>query len=291
VPWQAVMLLQNIFAAFFALLSRRITGKYPKAHFQVLAAIFLVLYAVGLGYVLMSGKQIVTANFAPYWWRYVGGGLLFGIWTYFSYMVFTYVDAAIASLLATLNIVAVVISSSLLIHEGLSIRQVLGATILLLAMLVILSAHVSKPVRTQWAKGVGLSLLASSVYGFAIANEKWLLGRVGISTYVAFGFGLQFLPLLILSLLINRNEYLNLKKSDFLRSVSLAGLIRGLGGLLFIISLVKANNASLVSVLSGLKVVFTAILAAIILRERKMLGRKLLASLLAVLGIAVMLWK
>jgi drug/metabolite transporter (DMT)-like permease len=289
--WQVVMLLQNVFAAIFALLSRRLTLKYPKAHFQILTLIFVVLYAVGLGYVAFTGQHVITALFVPYWWRYIGGGMLFGVWTYFSYRVFSYVDAAIASLLATLNIVAVVITSSLLIHEGLTLRELLGAVVLLAAMLIVLSARVSKLVRTAWGKGIGLSLLASSVYGFAIANEKWLLSRVGIPTYVVFGFGWQLVPLLLFSLIIGRSQYHNLRKPDFLKSVGLTGLMRGAAGLLFIISLVKSNNASLVSVLSGFKVVLTAIWAAIILHERKLLGRKLVASLLAMLGIAVMLWK
>jgi len=285
------MLLQNGFAAAFAILSRSIVIKYKNAHFQVLAIVFACLYGVGLLYVVSSGGSVAWETFSSYALRYVIGGILFGIWAYLSYRVFQYVDAAIASLLSLLNIVAVVVTASSLISEGLSIQELIGAAILLLAMAVILSAHTDKRTKNNWFMGILLTLLASSVYGLAITNEKWLIDRVQIPTYIVYGFGFQLLPLLLMSLLIGRSSYKYLRKADFRNKTILAGIVRGAAGLLFVISFVKTNNVSLISVLSGFKVVLATIFGVIFLHETKLLRRKYIASLLATIGVAVMLWK
>lgn len=290
-PWPVIMLMQNTAAAVFALQSRRLASKYKDAHFQVLSIIFGVLYISGLLYVAITNQVVAVDYLLDYSFRLVAGGLLFGLWAYFSYRVFAYVDAAIASLLATLNIVAVVIISSLFLHESLNILQFFGAILLFSAMLLVLTRKVSKKLRAEWNKGVMLSLAASSTYGFAIANEKWLLNRMGIGSYVVLGLSLQWLPILLLSFIIRPKMYGLLKNPNFIKDIGLAGVARGLAGILFIISMVSANNASLISVLSGFKVVLSALLAAIILKETKFLKVKITAGIIACGGIACLVWK
>lgn len=284
------MLLQNSFAAVFAILSRNLILKYKTANFQILAIIFFYLYLFSLCYVLVAHGSVELSSFAMYAWRFMGGGILFAIWAYLSYRVFGYTDAAIASMLSLLNIIFVIAVATLSIHEGLSLRQCVGAVILLLSLGIIFSARVKRKVQNQWFVAGLLTLCASTAYGFAIANEKWLLGNVSLSSYIVFGFGFQFIPLLVMST-FNISGYQYIKQFDFVWKTSLAGIIRGSAGLLFIISLVKANNASLISVLSGFKVVIATALSVIFLKERTLLSRKLVASLAAVLGVAIMIWK
>ncbi len=289
-PWPVIMLLQNFAAAIFALQSRKLQ-KYKQAHFQILSLIYAVLYSVSIVYILFSNQRVNLASFYNYWPRYIGGGILFGVWTFLSYRVFAYVDAAIASLLATFNIVAVVIVSSVLIHEGLNLKQLVGATLLLAAMYIVLAAKVSVKLQKDWSKGIVLSLFASITYGFAIANEKWLLNHSNVSTYAVLGLGFQWLPLLALSLMYNREKYRLIKNRHFIKQVGWAGISRAVAGLLFLISLVAANNSSLISVASGFKVILTALLAALFLNETRLLKRKLLAAFISVIGIAAIVWK
>ncbi len=285
------MLLQNVCAAGYALLSRNIIQRYAKAHFQVLAIVFGCLYMVGLCYVASQWRLVYADAFAQHWWRYIGGGLLFGVWTYYSYLVFQYVDAAIASLLSLLNILAVVFVASVSIHESLSVQQLVGSLVLLGAMAVIFTARTNQRVHNKWFAAISLSLVASCTYGLAIANEKWLLNHTTVPSYIVYGFGWQFLVLLVMSLKIHRKQFRNIYQRDFRNKTLLAGVVRGGAGLLFIISLVKANNASLISVLSGFKVVLTTLAGAIFLHETKLLTRKYAASIVAMAGIAIMLWK
>lgn len=55
-------------------------------------------------------------------------------------------------------------------------------------------------------------------------------------------------------------------------------------------SLVKADNASLIGMMSGLKIVLTAILAAIILKELTFIRRKIVAAIIASVGVGMMVW-
>jgi drug/metabolite transporter (DMT)-like permease len=203
-------------------------------------------------------------------------------------------DAAIASLLASFNIIATIIFSTLLIGEGLTLRQLIGGLILMASMQLILTINISKYKHRRLGKAIMLSLLASLFYGLATVTEKYLLNRVNLPTYLTFGWGFQFLGAVIVSLILGKSMHANfklLKSKSFWKYGLPASLLRMLSGLLYIISLRLANNLSLISALTGLKIILTAILATLILRETKFIVRKLQSAVLAATGIAVMLWK
>jgi uncharacterized membrane protein len=63
------------------------------------------------------------------------------------------------------------------------------------------------------------------------------------------------------------------------------GGVRAGAGLLFILSLIGANNASLIGMLSGFKIILTTLLAVILLKELTFIKRKLLASCVACIGV------
>jgi len=182
----------------------------------------------------------------------------------------------------------------LLIHESLTLQEFIGALIIFASMHLILSINLTKYHHKRLWSAVGLSLLASLFFAFASTTEKYLLNHVNLSTYLTFGWGFQFIGVVILSLVLARFININLalfKRPRFVSLAVQAGAIRMLSGLLFIFSLKLSNNLSLIAVFSGLKVILVALIANYILREKEFIKLKLQAAALAMLGVAVMLWK
>ena len=294
-PWQLLMLFQNLLAAIFAINSRQIALKFKRAALPLNLMIYAVISISGVAYALVKGFSSVSpSEFYHFVIFFVFAGACFAITNILSYIVFQYVDAAIATLLATLNVITSVVASTLLIHESLTSRQIFGAVIVLLSMYIILGVHANVYRRNRLWAGLFLSIVASIFFGFAAATEKYLLNHVNLSTYLVFGWGFQFVGVITVSVLLGirlKADFVLLKKASFWKLALPASVIRMASGLLFIFSLKLSNNLSIISVYSGFKVILAALLGVYILRERAYLFRKFEAALLAMLGIAVMLWK
>lgn len=286
--WQILMLFQNLLAASFALVSRQIAKKVKGVHFQVVAVVFSVILVSGWAYGLWYGIDI------NYLWSYlplfITGGICFGLTNVGTYKALEYVDAGIATLFSTMNTVFAVIFATIVIHEGLSLQEIIGAFILFSAIWYVLALNINKNEKNQWMKALIISILAAILFAVAATIEKHLLGKMPLATYITFGWSFQALAAISCSILIKPKKWVVLFKSGAIGLTLSAGFIRALAGLLFIISLTLANNVSLIAVLSGVKVIFVVLLAALLLKERRYFNRKLEAAAIATIGIAVMLW-
>lgn len=290
-PWQVLMLAQNLLAASFAVNSRTIAKKFHHATAPFNLIIYFVIAASGVAYAAITDISALSITaFTHHAALFIFAGLCFAVTNMISYVVFQYVDAAIASLLSTLNIIATIILSTLIIREGLNWREIIGAIVLLGGMELILSLNVSHYRHKRIWQAVLLSVVSAVFFGIAMTSEKYLLNHVGVSNYLVFGWGFQFVGVILVSLVFGRHINANfrlLTKAKFWHLALPASLIRMLGGLTFVISLKLANNLSLITVVSGLKIILAALLAAYFLKETNYLSRKLEAATLAAVGIAI----
>ncbi len=289
-PWQLVILLQNVFASVYALESRTLANKYKKAHFQILSVVFSFVYAVFLGYAVLNSRAIDMSHGLSYLPLIVLVASAFTVWSVLTFITLRYVDASVGTLLTAMNLLAVVIAAAFLIGENLNAVQLLGASLLFIAVYVVYSIKQSKQKHHNYFMALALSVLASISFGLAITGEKYLLDQMGIPTYAVIGIGAQFLLLLLPALLFRRTEFKNFKNSKFRNKVLVMGLVRGGAGLLFVLAVVGADNVSLIGMLSGFKIILTTILGAILLKELTFIKRKAIASVIACVAVGLMLW-
>ncbi len=293
-PWQLVMLFQNTLAAVFAVNARTIAMRFPRATLPFNLLIYFTIATSGLIYAVVHGwGQVSWAALGHYLPFFILGGLAFAATNIISFVVFQYVDAAIATLLSTFNIIAAVALSTVVLQEGLDWRQATGAAVLIAGMELVLTINISRYKHKRMVHAVMLSLLAAGFFAVATTTEKYLLNHVNLSTYLTFGWGFQFAGVLAMAALLGRRakaDWSLLASKRFYQFALPASVIRMSAGMLFVFSLKLANNLSVISVLSGLKVIFAALLAACLLRERDYLPRKLEAAGLATLGIALLYW-
>lgn len=289
-PWQAIILLQNVFASAYALQSRSLAKKYKKAHFQILAAVFAVLWLVFLGYGALNYSEVSLSSAISQAPLITAVALLLAVWGVLTFITLRYVDAALGILYSVLNILAVVVVATLLLGEGLSLLQSFGAILLLTSIFLTLNMKTTKKLKKNIHIAITLSIIASVAFGFAISIEKHVLDQVGLPTYAVFGGLAQLLVFVALALVYNREQFKHFRAPKFRTKVIRLGLIRAGAGLLFLVSMVAADNASLIGVLSGFKIILTTILAAIILKEVMFMKRKIFASIIATVGVGMLLW-
>lgn len=294
-PWPLLMTGQNVALALFAITSRVIAKRFHHAALPLNMVVFGVISASGLLLAFLTGAAHISAHsFWQYAPIFIVAGLCFGITNMLSFTVLQYVDAAIGTLLMAFNIISSVILATLVINEGLTIRQLIGSLVVVISMYLVLSLRFSDYRHKRLWLGVFLSVVASLFFGVAMTSEKYLLNHVNLQTYLTFGWSFQFIGTLVVVGCFGKflkADFGLLKKVRFWRWALAAGSLRVIGGLLFVLSLKLANNLSLVSVFTGFRVLLAAIFAAYLLNEREYLARKYEAALLAVGGIAVMLWK
>lgn len=284
-----VVFSQNLFGAFYSILTRRLAIKLPYAQFQILAVVMTVTVAVTAPLAFWYGDVQLEA--LQRWWPYL---LLGGVATAGSaiaaFVVFRYMDAAMGTLLGTTHVVMGVLAGLYVLGEQMGLQQIAGAGIVLAAVVYALSVHVSRRERRHWTLGIFYTLAGAIFFSIGAMVEMSLLGEMNMSSYVVWGFGSQWLVVILLSLCFGRRYFPKVLHRHNAVLLLTTGLTRSAMGIFFVASLVTLKSLCLAVVLSGMRPLFVSFLGASFLHERRFLVRKVVASILAACGIAVMFW-
>jgi drug/metabolite transporter (DMT)-like permease len=159
-----------------------------------------------------------------------------------------------------------------------------------LAVTYALSVHVSRRERRNWALGIMFAVGSALCFAVGAVIEKFLLGQMNIPSYVVWGLGTQCLVGVAFGVLLGWRHFRDVLKPRHAALLLGAGIVRTSMAILFVFSLVMFKSLCLAIVLAGLRPLFVAFLGAWLLHERKFLLRKAIASVIAGIGIAIMLW-
>lgn len=282
-----IVLAQNISGAFMAIGLRKLATIVPKAQFQVLAAIFVSMYILTLPVVLAMGNIQLPA-LPEHWLLLALAGLALALNPVCFYMGLRYMDAAMASLLATVNIIVAIIGAIWLLDERLAVQQVLGAVVVIGAIIYALSVKLTKKQRKHWTWGAGFTLLSGFFLAVSMVIQKYLLDYMSGESFIIWGWGIQTLLAVALGLAFGRQHFRQLLHRRALPHLIGTGLAKAgtAGG--FVVSLVFFRSLSLAIVLAGLRPLFVSFLGALMLKEHEFLQRKIAASVIAGLGVAIM---
>ena len=285
----AVVIGQNVSGAFYSLLSRRLSVKLPQAQFQVSAALYTITYSCALA-VAFSIGHVYAADLREWWPYLLIGGSMMALNGVSILLVFRYMDAAMGSLLMTINIVMAVISAMYVLGEHMGVQELVGAITALAAVVYALSVHVSKRERRNWTLGIVFTLVSAACFAVSSVIEKFLLGEMHISSYLAWGFGSQWLVAVVLGVCIGGYRFKQVFARRNLALMVGAGLTRSGMAILFVTSIVMLKSLCIAVVLAGLRPLFVSFLGAWILGERKFMLRKIIASIIAGAGVSIMFW-
>lgn len=191
-----------------------------------------------------------------------------------------HVDAGVSTLISNIYTPVTIIIATLFLHEGLRPVQIVGTTLLLVAMVIVSKKHHIG--RFKFDTYFWMMVFSGVALGISLSAERALMKTTGFSTGTLMSWWSQAAGLGIAMLVTkNRTSY---KFSD----VGVTGGLKFLQALSWVLLLKVVDNLSVVSSITTFKIVVIFFAGAVLLNEREDLKRKVVGSLVAVAGLLLM---
>ncbi len=296
ISWQVFIMLHALFSALQALQFRAIARdkKLRRAGLAINAIAFSTLYVCGLIILPLIGG-VSFSNFTAIWPLFLASSALFVFALYLMYKAFTHLESATATVLGTSSALFTIIIAGVFYDERLSTTQVLGIAIVLPCIwyVLLLAKRSHKLIDFKdhnWLHGFWFMIASSLCLAFAHVIEKDILSQVEVGTYIAFGWLLQVGFAWLFYFVFGRHAKKIFAKQKTVRSAMQLGAVRAATGFFFILALDISNNVSLVTVIANFRIVIVAILAGVLLGERRFYYKKIAASAISVIGLSIIFW-
>lgn len=287
--WQQIILLQIIAGSVLTLWSRKISLEFTKHIFSIFLTVYVVVAITGviLSLAVNNGNapSLPDNQTSMY---IVAEGVLIPLSWLFSYKLLSIIGASSMSIAQSLNFLAAASLGIILLGDPLSIFIIFGAILLLTGVVLVLGIQNAKKKNQNVSITLKIILLmmSSITLSLGLLFEKLAIDGIGVWGYAFYGWSAQLMGAIVLFAIFGRRELHNTFTGKFWKSAGITGLLTALSGALFIYSLSKGLLSSVV-LASSAKIILTSLLAYWILHERNDVTKRVIAMILAVLGLIV----
>ncbi len=191
-----------------------------------------------------------------------------------------HIDAGVSNIVTNVYTPMTVFLSSILLKEGLSLQQVFGMVLLILALLVV--SHKHRISKFKFDRYFVMMLIGGLLLGVLLVAERALQKQTGLSASTMLSWSSQAL-FLGLAVFFTKSTH-----SYSSKDVVGLGSMFFLGSLSYVILVYVVGNLAVVSTITTFKVVLIMIGGAIFLGERDHPWRKVIGSVIAILGLLLM---
>jgi len=290
-PWQVIIIFFVLLSSTRAIQNRRIGLQKKDVSLYALVASFTFILLVGVFTALVNWGKIEHSKALEAWPYLLIGGILFASINVIVFKLYRFIPASIMTFTTLLNTLSVLLFATLAGGESLSTKQIYGAIILFLSVLVVgLFTKSTYKTKKNILLGLLIALFAALMFGPAIMNEKYLIGRIGFNTYVLYGWVFQALMAYIVAFAL-KNRNITKEKLDRRIHVNvwIVGALLGMSGFAYVTSLSKSGSASTMA-LSGTAVIgLTVFMAYFVLNEKEHLRPKIAGLVLSAIGLSLLL--
>ena len=172
----------------------------------------------------------------------------------------------------------------LFLHETITLQTVVGA-LLILGGAMLTRYEQGK---FSWNKGIILVLISAALFGFGDINGFYILRSYDSSNFLIYSYLLPVAALLLIQPQTVRKLQYYFHKGRALK-MGLLSLCDSLGMLTLYLAYQAGGKASIIGPLRSTNIIITVLLAAVVLHERGNLKNKLLGTVLAVVGVILLL--
>jgi drug/metabolite transporter (DMT)-like permease len=191
-----------------------------------------------------------------------------------------HVDAGVTIVVTNIYTPITIVLSSIFLSERLNPMQIVGTVLLLISMVIISKKH--RIGKFRFDRYFMMMLLSGVFLSVLLVAERALQKQTGLSGATMLSWGSQFI---FLGLAV---WYTKSKHTYTQKEILSAGIFTALSSISYVILIYVVGNLSFVSSVTTFKIVLMFIAAAIFLHEREDLPRKILGSVIAVLGLLLM---
>ncbi|HEX5797923.1 MAG TPA: DMT family transporter [Candidatus Saccharimonadales bacterium] len=196
------------------------------------------------------------------------------------------VDAGHFTVLSNLTPIVTIVAATLLLHESLAGRQLLGAAIIIVSAFVITLPNLRHHDKTK-APALMIALTVFVLTGLSIVYERWMLSRIDLGAYLVFGMGAQTFWMALMAWPERKHLKILKSKKHFPKILGFA-LASSIKGICFVSALKLSGNASIVSAFISFTSILVVISAYFILKEKEWLWLKISAAVMGTAGLIIL---
>lgn len=273
-----------------ALITRAAAVRTRRTFFFSGTLLYGVIALFGMCASTIANQKIPTPPTDLTTWLFLfGEGIFVPISWLISYRIIREVGATNGVLISLFNTMLATFAGIVLVEKNWPAPEfLLGAILLIFASLVVFKisqqngADDSRAIFANFKKAVGWILLGAVTYAAGIIFENAAVQNLAPKNYIFYGWTMQFLFALMIFAIFGRREIKKIRKKSVFYSIAM-GFLTSISGILYIFAL-GFGEFSRTVVISSVKVVIVAFLAAIFLDERDKIGWRILALILGICG-------
>lgn len=238
---------------------------------------------------VVSLLSLILPIFSPFHlvgnlWSLLGLSLLSGVFgaaVYVgTYVAQKHVEAGVSSLVSNIYTPITIFLASFLLKEGLTKTQISGTILLLVGVVIVSKKH--RTGKFTFDKYFLIMVLSGVMLGIVLTAERALQKMTGFTASSILSWGSQWAVLGLATFLTKSKNIYSFK------DVGITGVLRYLQTLSWVTLVFVVGNLSYVSAITTFKIVVIFMAAAVFLKERDGILRKLLGSTIAVAGLLLM---
>lgn len=267
----------NILVGSVSTLFQKLSMKHEESNPVVSAIVFQFLLALFSGaFAFYSGFKVPSADLWPFFLisgaLYAAGGVIF-------FKSIKLIEASEMTVLTGSGVLFTIFISFVFLHEQLTLLQIFGAVIILSA--VILINYNRNTFRLT--KGAWLAILGTVCYGSAVVADTYIIHRYDAISFVPIASFVPGVLLLIFYCKQFPHVIRSVRKTD--KNLIIYSLLYSISAICFYLALQHGAMVSQVSTIGRASIILTVIFAAIFLKERKHVWKKIVAAVLTTVGV------
>jgi len=278
-----ILIMISVFSLSITNLLQRVLMKDKKSDpvayglaFQWLSAFLIGIYAFWNGFVLPPVREL------PF--NFILSAVSFGFGTIILFKALKTTEVSEVTVLFSSRGLWVIAIAILFLGESFDIQKIIGTFLILAAILLVFFERE----KIKFRKGGLYALLGAFFYGIGIPNDAFIISRsADVPSYLAFTLLLQGIVIFLSKPSVIKKMKLFLHK-DTLTKMLLIGIFFSIFLISFYLAYQSGGNISQLSPISQSAVIVTVVLAAIFLKERKHLIRKIIAAFFVSIGVLLL---
>lgn len=279
--WQMIM-FGSVLLTSTATLVQKVLLKDDKSYPIAFSILFQLSIALLIGLFGFLFEDMKFPNLYPLLPNLCLLTIAYGLGSMFMFKALKETDASKFSIIFSSRVILAVVLSSILLHQGLGYKQLIGAIFILISVVLV----VARKEKFRLDKGDLYAYISAILFGLEVVNDKFLLQFLPTYPFITIAFLLPALLMLaIRPAEISHFKYF-LGKATFIKTLIFC-IIYALGAVAYFTSLKLTTNISQAVMINMTTVVVTVILAIILLKETSFLKRKLLGALLSFIGLVL----
>lgn len=277
--WQLLIFISVIFEAL-GRITQRVIMKGEKSDpistaiiYQFIASLFFVIASGFVGFSIPDIRPLVPfLLLTPIFW---GGGNIF------VFRSLKTTEASVFTVLFALRTLVVIVLSLLLLGESFSLLQVIGALLILGAVILVSW----KKEQMKLKRGELFALIAAVFIACGIINDSYIVRTVPVLPYLAYNFFTSALFVWLLHPSRTKRVVTTLQEKAIMWKAILLAFIFAVAAGTSVYAYQVGNNAAQLGAIYPVSNILVVLLAIVFLKERSSIVKKIAAVIISVIGV------